>query len=104
MIKAVFRRRGRYLDGFTVSGHAGDEEAGRNLLCAAVSSAVYMTVNTITEIVGCEIECEEDDGYMDVDLVRRDPKSHEASVIIDGLRLHLEELSKTYPDFITLEE
>lgn len=104
MIKAVFRRQGRRLTGFTVSGHAGDEEEGRNLICAAVSSAVYMTVNTVTEIIGCEIDCEEADGYMDVDLSRRDLKSRDASVVIDGLRLHLEELSKTYPDFITLEE
>ena len=98
MIRAVFQTRKGLLVGFEIEGHAGDVEEGRNLVCAAVSSAAYMTVNTITEILDCEIECIEDDGYMKIDIIDR--KNRAVSDLLKGLRLHMSELSNSYPDFI----
>ena len=37
---------------FTVKGHSGSANAGEDIVCAAVSSAVYMAANTVTEILG----------------------------------------------------
>ena len=37
--------------GFSMEGHAGYGEEGEDIVCAAVSSAAYLTVNTITEFL-----------------------------------------------------
>ncbi len=105
MINARFRKNNGLYTGFTVSGHAGGySDSGVDLICASVSSAAYMAVNTITEVILCDIDCEERDGYMRVDVTGNGEKAKTASVMIAGLRLHLHELAKTYPEFIILEE
>ncbi len=105
MIIARFRSKGGLYTGYTVSGHAGGSaNAENNLICAAVSSAAYMTVNTITDVIFCEADCEDRDGYMRVDVTGAGERAEAASTVIAGLRLHLKELADTYPGFITLEE
>lgn len=37
--------------GFHSSGHAGHGNAGTDIVCAAVSSAAYLTANTITDVL-----------------------------------------------------
>ena len=49
-------RNGNFV-GFSVSGHAMFDEAGRDIVCAAVSSAVQLTVNGITEILHQTPDC-----------------------------------------------
>ena len=60
MIRAEFVLNGNLLCGFQISGHAGGVK-GTDVVCAAVSSAAFLTANTITEILGiaAEIECAE---------------------------------------------
>ena len=95
MIKAEFSIRGADAS-FTVSGHSGSAESGRDIVCAAVSSAAFMAANTITEILGVDASAESDDGYMNVSFVN----SEAAADIVRGLRLHLEQLSRQYPQFV----
>lgn len=52
MIIAEFFRKNGEITGFKVSGHAGYDESGKDIVCASVSSAVMMTANLITEIFG----------------------------------------------------
>ena len=99
MIKAVFSVRDGKPVGFTVKGHSGSAESGRDIICAAVSSACYMAVNTITEILGENVEADVSDGYMKISL---SGANDAASDILKGLRLHITELSKDYPDFIRI--
>jgi hypothetical protein len=84
--------------GFRVSGHTGT--SGQSVVCAAVSSACYMAANTITEILGVDADVSVCDGYMSV-IVDGDgiPKS---KAILEGLRLHLEQLADQYPKQIKL--
>ena len=51
MIEAEFFRKNGAFTGFAVSGHAGFDQHGRDIVCASVSSAVQLTVNGITEIL-----------------------------------------------------
>lgn len=95
MIRAEFSIRGADAS-FTVSGHSGSAESGRDIVCAAVSSAAFMAANTITEILGVDATAEADDGYMNVSFVN----SEAAADIVRGLRLHLEQLSRQYPQFV----
>ncbi len=91
------------LCGFKISGHStvnGDDEFGKTV-CAAVSSAVYMAANTITEIIGDKADIKEADGK----LYFRVQNPCDASVkVLLGLQLHLTELSKQYSNNIIILE
>lgn len=53
-----------------------------------------MTANTITEIIGAKADIKVSDGYMR--FVLKD-ENENAEKIIEGLSLHIGELSKQYP-------
>lgn len=98
MIKAeIFRNRDGLLTGFHISGHSGMAEAGEDVLCAFVSSAAYMTANTITEIIGAPAQAEVQDGDMTVTV---DEKLMDCQVVLEGLLLHLQATEEQYPEYL----
>ena len=101
MINIRFLRQGEELTGFVVSGHSSFAASGSDIVCASVSSAAYMTANTITDILSLSPSLEVRDGYLSLQL-----KSEEANTardILKGFELHITELEKQYPDYIKLE-
>ncbi len=99
MIRVKFTVGNRQLNGFEISGHAGFAESGKDIICAAVSSAAYMAANTITDVIGANAEVGEGNGAMTVAL--KGPNER-AETVLKGLELHLTELSKQYPDNIKI--
>ncbi len=99
MIRVKFTVGNRQLNGFEISGHAGFAESGKDIICAAVSSAAYMAANTITDVIGANAEAREGSGAMSVAL--KEPNER-AETVLKGLELHLTELSKQYPDNIKI--
>ena len=101
MTTAKFLFSGDTIISFELSGHSGAGEYGTDIVCSAVSSAVYMAANTIIEIMKLSPEAEVRDGYlkftMNVDDARK------SKVITDGLYLHLSELQGQYPNNLKLE-
>ena len=99
MITAAFRIGEYGIESVKVSGHADSGEYGKDIVCAAVSSATIMVANTITDVlkVDCKINCK--DGYLSIKLKE---KSSIASDVLEGLRLHLTELSKEYSQYVTV--
>ncbi len=94
MITVKFFTRSGEVRGFEVKGHSGLAERGEDILCAAVSSACYMTVNTLTEVLKVKADTEvNEDGYMKV-LVS--DVTEEAQNLLRGFSLHIRELAKDY--------
>ena len=86
-------------NGFSVKGHCSanaNDEAGK-LVCAAVSSAVYLTVNTITDVIGDNADIIEKDGEMAVKL---DFVSEQSKTLLSGFKIHILQLEEQYPDCI----
>ncbi len=73
MIKAEFLKYDNALIGFSVSGHAGAGEYGHDIVCSAVTSAVMLTANTITDFLyaGADVQVKNNK----VLLVLKDPDS-----------------------------
>ena len=95
MTSVKFLSKDERLFGFEIKGHSSsdcDDFEGK-IVCAAVSSAAYMTANTITEIIGSECDITVDDALMRVKVINPNLNT---KVILDGLKLHLTELSKQY--------
>ena len=99
MIKVRFSVGDRQLNGFEISGHALFAESGKDIICAAVSSAAYMAANTVTEITRADAKAQAEDGAMVLTL--NEPNT-QAETVLRGLELHLTELSKQYPQHIKI--
>ena len=86
---------------FELSGHSGAGESGTDIVCSAVSSAVYMAANTIIEIMKISPETVFRNGYLKLETNLSDARK--SKVITDGLYLHLSELQNQYPNNLKLE-
>ena len=93
MIRATFLKSGNS-KGFEISGHASARAYGSDTVCAAVSSAAYMTANTVTEVLKINADADVRDGYLKFTF-ESDDKA--AIAVLDGLELHIRELEKEYP-------
>lgn len=49
MIKAVFYKKNGQVSGFGITGHSDFAESGKDIVCASVSSAAMLVMNTVTE-------------------------------------------------------
>ncbi|MCD7786042.1 MAG: ribosomal-processing cysteine protease Prp [Oscillospiraceae bacterium] len=100
MITALFKVSGQgSYKGFSVSGHSGYSEAGSDIVCAAVSSAVMLTVNSCIDGFNVDAAPEVFD-----DTVRFtvNESSANADRLIGALKEHLEALSEEYPDNVAV--
>lgn len=95
MTSVVFFKNDDIITGFKISGHANAGEYGEDIVCSAISSAAIMAVNTITEVMGVEAKAEEKDGYLFLSVNSNQAKSVQA--VLQGLELHLTQLSEQYP-------
>ncbi len=99
MILARFNKNSDGYRSFSVTGHAGTDQYGFDVACAAVSSAVQMTANGITEVAGIPAAVEVSGEIIAVSLPEGKPDEC-ANVLIGALHLHLTLLSEEYKDAI----
>ncbi len=97
MIRINFTKADDLLVGFECKGHSMSAEAGHDIVCAFVSSACFMTANTVTEVLGLDADASATDGYMRL-AINESAKS--AQDILNGMLLHVTELEKDYPENI----
>ena len=103
MIRAVFFVRAGAVCGFSLTGHADRAPSGKDIVCAAVSSAAYMTVNTITEVCRCPADIRQDEqaGQMTVRIAP--DKAASCRDVLQGFYLHMQGLAQQYPRHIQTE-
>ncbi len=100
MTKVVFYGDPK-LTGFCIKGHSTnnvDDEMGR-LVCSAISSAAYMTANTVTDIIKAKASVSEDDACMVLKVAQPDAMTE---TVLRGFKLHVEELAKQYNENIKI--
>ena len=98
MIRAEFRVTGSgSYKGFSVKGHSGYAEAGSGLVCASVSSAVMLTVNTATEHFGVKLKLKSSDGDIECGVEEITQMSDK---LIDSLRAHLSMVAEEFPGYL----
>ena len=94
-----FRESGRYT-GFKVSGHAmpPGKDSEYDLICAAVSSAVYLTCNTLTDCIGgCSARQSKNEIVLSVEA-----GNEPVQAVIRGFHEHLREMARQYPGNIQI--
>ena len=100
MIKVKFYHSHNAPTGFEISGHSGHGTHGNDIVCSAVSSAAYMTANTLIEIMKLPVSAIVDDGYMKISIPTE--CAAKSNDILLGLELHIKELAEQYPKNVTI--
>ncbi len=96
-----FENNDNSFSGFSLSGHAGTGKYGKDIVCAAVSSAVYMVINTLTDVSGIVPEVLKVKGG-NVLLILKSGDFGVCRDLLLGFRLHILALSKQFPRFISV--
>lgn len=89
--------------GFEVSGHSGYAEAGSDIVCAAVSSAVTLCECAVNDMFGANAEvsvCEEEAKVF----LKLTKPCVEAEKVIQALKLQLLNIENQYPQYIQVME
>lgn len=97
MITAIFSNNGKYCSGFEVSGHSGLDDAGKDILCAAVSGAVELAAN----VINGETTVDSNSATVSVLIPCPDKNSE---FIITALKNQLSGYSDEYPEYIRIVE
>lgn len=97
MIRINFYKADNMLTGFECKGHSMSAPAGQDIICAFVSSACFMTANTVTEVIGLNADAAATDGYMRLSI---NDSVNRAQDVLNGMLLHLTELQNDYPENI----
>ena len=102
MIRVTLHQKGGALTGFECRGHAGYAEAGRDVVCAAVSALTITCVNALETVAGVKPLVRAAEGRMLLAL----PKGagRDAQVILLSLRQGLRDLQDQYPRHLRLIE
>lgn len=93
MINVIFYLRGNDYMGFDFQGHSDYGQEGTDIVCAAVSSAAYLVVNTLTDCYNVCASVTLGEGHMKF---MADEKVDISSPLIKGLYHHLLQLQEQY--------
>ena len=83
-----------------ISGHANNDEYGKDIVCASVSSIVYTTINGILNIDSSAIKYK-DDKELVIGIIKNDNITNK---LIENMMVLLQELANEYPKCIKISK
>ena len=106
MTKCEFFTQDDRITGFSVSGHSGYAEAGADIVCAAVSTAVTMAEAIINEVCGAKakVRVKEEDARVTLTLPTSCDEEETVQAALSGLMLTLLNIKEDYEDYIEVLE
>ena len=106
MIKCEFFTEDERITGFTVSGHSGYAESGKDIVCAYVSAVVTMAEATINDVCGAKakVRVGEDEARITLKLPKSCDEEETVQAVLAGMMVTLIALQEDYSDFIEVLE
>ena len=106
MTRCEFFTADERITGFSVSGHSGYAEAGKDIVCAAISAVVTMAEATINDVCGAKAKVRVKDEQARITLTLPTSCDEEETVqaVLAGMMVTLLSLQEDYPDFIEVLE
>lgn len=106
MTKCEFFTEDDRITGFNISGHSGYAEAGKDIVCAAVSAVVTMAEATINDVCGAKakVRCKDADASVSLTLPASCDEEDSVQAVLAGMMLTLCSLRDDYPDYIEVLE
>ena len=100
MIKVILTKRDDNVNKVIINGHAGYDDFGKDIVCAAVSSTVITTINILLSLDNQSISYNDSRGLI-IEVLKNDMTTKK---IINVLISNLYELEKAYPKNIQIKE
>lgn len=108
MTTVTFLTEERRIIGFDAVGHSGYGEAGEDIVCAAITSAVRLVNATINDVMGlcASVKVNEDTASISLRLPGGLGQTAESTCqnLLAGLMVYLTELHDEYPEHIEVME
>ena len=108
MTHVIFRMEGDRITGFDSKGHSGYAEAGSDIVCAAVTSAIRLVEATVNDVLGlaASVKVREQDASISLRLPGGlDPTAESTcQSLLTGLMVYFAQLHDEYPDNIEVLE
>ena len=108
MTTVSFHMEGSRIVGFTVKGHSGYAEAGSEIVCAAVTSAVRLVECAVNDVLGLEasVKVKERDASISLRLPGGLGQTAESTcqTLLTALMVHMTSLHEEYPDYVLVLE
>ena len=113
MVKVTFFKRDGIYYGFRETGHAGYDEAGKDIVCAAVSAMTMLIINAIEVSYASNVEysIDEDTADIEVKVLSALPdnsddekKQYAISGLIQAYFLQLMDMLEDYDDYLDVTE
>ena len=106
MIRCEFFTEDDRITGFTVSGHSGYEESGKDIVCAYVTAVVTMAEATINDVCGAKAKVRVKDEQARITLTLPVSCDEEETVqaVLAGMMITLAGMRDDYPDYIEVLE
>jgi len=102
MIKVVLNLEGDQIRSFSVSGHAGDLEAGENIYCAGVSAITQTALLGLIKHLTPEVIYEISEGWISCELPSEldEREQEKAQVILTTMEAGLLAMQEVYSEFL----
>ena len=100
MIKVILTKKDDNVNKVIINGHAGYDDFGKDIVCAAVSSTVITTINILLSLDNLSISYNDSRGLI-IEVLKNDMTTKK---IINVLISNLYELEKAYPKNIQIKE
>ena len=106
MTRCEFTRENERIVRFSVSGHSGYAEAGSDIVCAAISAAVELTITTVNDVCGgkAKLRVKEEDARITLTLPAACDEEESVQAVLAGMLLTLCNMRDDYPDYIEVLE
>ena len=106
MIRCEFFTEDERITGFTVSGHSGYEERGKDIVCAYVTAVVTMAEATINDVCGAKakVRVGEDEARITLKLPKSCDEEDAVQAVLAGMLITLCGIRDDYPDYIEVLE
>ena len=108
MITASFYTEGKKLTGFQVEGHSGLADAGEDILCAAVTSAVRLAECAVNDVLGLEagVKVKAEKALISLKIPGGLSQQNDSfcQTLLTALMLYFSRLHEEYPENIIVME
>ncbi len=113
MTKIVFYKSNGVYYGFKETGHSGYEDAGRDVVCAAISAMTMLVINTVEVAVGSSVDYTVDEKSTDIEVLAKgalpeyeqdEAKRFACASVMLGYYLQLNDMLEDYYDYLEVDE
>ena len=106
MTTVTFTTKGQRIEAVEFKGHAALADAGEDVLCAALTSAIRLMETTVNDVlaVGAAVKVKEDKALISLKLPGDMGEDNETAcqALLAGLMVYLTDLAGEYPENLTV--